>query len=190
MTEASSNTSEKENFINHSRLAQPEGLSDMLLYRLNRLRAVGGAIVLRFCEGQFGITRREWVIIALLIDEIETTSTDLAKKSQLSKSAISKALSSLQSKGLILKTVQPSNHRFSQIRLSDTGRSLYDEILPLVKRVNQDLMALLEQQQIFDLDAMLVKLESQAILMTEQINSLPKADRRHGGTQHRTSRSP
>ena len=49
-----------------SRLSQPLHYSDALLFRINRLRAVGGGLVLRYCEGQFGVTRREWVMIALL----------------------------------------------------------------------------------------------------------------------------
>ena len=48
------------------RLSAPQGLDDLLLYRLSRLLGVAGAPVIRLCEGQFGITRREWRVLALL----------------------------------------------------------------------------------------------------------------------------
>ena len=40
-------------------------LDDLLLYRLSRLLSVAGSMVIKLCEGRFGITRREWRLIAL-----------------------------------------------------------------------------------------------------------------------------
>jgi hypothetical protein len=41
----------------------------MLLFRLSRLLAVGGAAVVRLCEGRYGITRREWAVLSLLWEQ-------------------------------------------------------------------------------------------------------------------------
>ena len=41
-----------------------ETVNDLLLYRLGRLVSTGGSLVVRLCEGQFGITRREWRLLA------------------------------------------------------------------------------------------------------------------------------
>ena len=57
-----------------ARLAQPAALDDLLLYRLSRLLSVGGSMVIRLCEGRFGITRREWRVIARLAQEQELLS--------------------------------------------------------------------------------------------------------------------
>ena len=43
-----------------NRLTHPEAANDLLMYRLNRLLAVAGSLVVRLCEGGYGITRREW----------------------------------------------------------------------------------------------------------------------------------
>lgn len=43
-----------------SRLRDPQAASDLLMYRLNKLMAVSGSLVIRLCEGGYGITRREW----------------------------------------------------------------------------------------------------------------------------------
>jgi DNA-binding MarR family transcriptional regulator len=166
-----------------NRLAHPRSLPDMLLYRINRLRAVGGAIVLRFCEGQFGITRREWVVIALLVNQDGATSSELAARAELTKSAISKALGSLGQKGLVTRSAQPGDHRFARLSLSDAGKALYGEILPLVEEVNRDLMSCLSPQQVSELDTTIAQLETQASFMAERMGTLPKADRRRGGTQ-------
>lgn len=43
-------------------------IEDLLLYRLGRLASVGGAMVVRLCEGGYGITRREWAVIGQLYE--------------------------------------------------------------------------------------------------------------------------
>ena len=43
-----------------------EAFEVLLLYRMHRLTSLAGAMVVRLCEGDFGITRCEWRILALL----------------------------------------------------------------------------------------------------------------------------
>lgn len=74
------------------RLRNPQGLRDMLLSRINCVRAVGGGMVLRYCVGRFGVTRREWVLIALLQGAGPVASSELAARAQLDKSGTSMAL--------------------------------------------------------------------------------------------------
>ena len=42
----------------------PSADRDLLLYRLSAVLAGAGGIVIRQCEGRFGITRREWRLLA------------------------------------------------------------------------------------------------------------------------------
>nr|MBA2673675.1 MarR family transcriptional regulator [Ramlibacter sp.] len=65
------------------RLAEPAALDDLLLYRISRLRAVAGGMVVRLCEGRFGITWREWRVLALLAQEEGLLSSQLAERAQL-----------------------------------------------------------------------------------------------------------
>ena len=48
------------------RLTHPQAANDLLMYRLNRLLAVAGSLVVRLCEGGYGITRREWGLLLML----------------------------------------------------------------------------------------------------------------------------
>ena len=169
--------------MNRSRLEQPAALTDMLLYRINRLRAVGGGIVLRYCEGQFGITRREWVMLALLSIAPSATPSELAARAELNKPATSKAITSLARKGLVMRDPRRGDRRYVQLRLTDKGRELYGRILPLVAQVNRELMAGLTAQETALLDAILDRLEQQADRMAQQLEHLPRADRRRGGTR-------
>ena len=169
------------------RLLHPQGLPDMLLYRLNRVRAVGGGMVLRYCEGRFGVTRREWVVIALLWEAGGTTSSELAARAELDKSATSKAIVSLVKKGLVSRLPRPGDRRYFELALTPHGRKLYQQILPVVQEVNRDLMSKLAGAEIAVLDRLLQRIQERAGDMLESGPSLPRADRRRGGSARRAT---
>jgi DNA-binding MarR family transcriptional regulator len=168
-----------------ARLRQPQGLPDMLLYRLNRIRAVGGGMVLRYCEGQFGVTRREWVVIALLAGAGPITSSELAARAGLDKSATSKAVVGLVKKALVSRSLRAGDRRYIELALTPQGRKLYEQILPVVQEVNRDLMSKLTDAEIDALDRLLARIQQRAGEMLEAAPALPLADRRRGGSARR-----
>ena len=155
----------------------------MLLYRLNRLRAIGGGMVLRYCEGRYGVTRREWVMLALLSSGEAMQPSELALRAELNRSATSKAITAMVQKGLMARQSRPGDRRLAQVRLTDKGRKLYDAILPLVDEINHELMADLGAGEVAALDSMLERMQRQADLMADRLAQLPRADRRRGGTR-------
>lgn len=165
------------------RLSQPARLPDMLLYRINRLRAIGGGMVLRFCEGRFGVTRREWVMLALLSSGEPLQPSELAVRAELNRSATSKAITTMVQKGLVERRVLPGNRRVAQLRLTAAGHALYEQILPLVAEVNRELMGSLSEAEIEALDSMLDRMHEQADRMAQKLAELPRADRRGGGSR-------
>jgi len=120
-----------------NKLSRPRGIQDMFLYRINQLRAKGGGVVLRYCEGEFGITRREWVILAILSTEEVINSSALASRAELTPPATSKAVSSLLTKGLLERNVDPQNRRVARINIRTSGKDVYEQILPIVISINK-----------------------------------------------------
>jgi DNA-binding MarR family transcriptional regulator len=165
-----------------ARLSHPRGLPDMLLYRINQLRAVGGGMVLRYCEGQFGVTRREWVVLALLAAGGPAGPSELAVRAGLPKPAMSKALVALQRKGLISRAARRGDRRYAQLALTAAGEELHGRILPVVDGINRQLMAPLTEGEIAVLDGLLARMQERASEMARTMHALPPADRRHGGT--------
>jgi len=162
-----------------STLREPAGLDDLLLYKLSRLLAVGGSMVIRLCEGRFGITRREWRVIARLAQEQELLSSELADSIQLDRARTSRAVSSLVAKKLVRRQAGPSDRRQARIALTDKGRSLHASLFPLVCEINRGLLAPLAAADVRQLDVTLAALQAQADAMV-QAAQLPKADRRRG----------
>ena len=167
-----------------SRLSAPQGLDDLLLYRLSRLLGVAGAPVIRLCEGQFGITRREWRVLALLAQDDGLLSSQLAERAQLDRARTSKAITSLVAKKLLRREARPNDRRQAALALTDAGRALYVALFPMVLQINRDLLACLAGPEVSGLDAALDLLQRRADALSAHA-TLPKADRRRGsGAPH------
>lgn len=166
---------------------------DLLLYRLARLIGVAGSMVIRLCEGRFGITRREWRLIAVLASRGELGSSQLAEHAQLDRARTSKTIGSLVEKRLVSRVARAGDRRQVLLGLTESGQALYEELFPLVTQINAELMEALDKEDAARLDAFLDRLQAQAERMVQKA-VLPKADRGRrgagGGISPPSSRSP
>lgn len=169
------------------RLAQPEILDDLLLYRLSRLQAAAGGVVLRYCEGQFGITRREWRVLAVLAARGPMGSSALAEQAHLDRPRTSRAVMALAGKKLVSRTSRVGDARHIQLALTPAGRAMHSALFPLVSQINRDLLAALTPQETAQLGEMLERLQLRADVMADQ-TGLPLADRRHGSSARHLGR--
>lgn len=162
------------------RLAAPRSLDDVLLYRISRLLSTAGSMVIRLCEGSFGITRREWRLVALLAREDGVLSSELAQRAQLDRARTSRAVTSLVAKKLVRRTTGPADRREVRLTLTEAGRALHAQLFPLVLQINGELLSVLPAAQLKAIDRGLEALQAQAEAMVGRAQ-LPKANRRRGG---------
>ncbi len=152
-------------------------LNDLLLYRTSRLLSVAGGMVIRLCEGRFGITRREWRLLATLAGRGALGSSQLAEHAQLDRARTSKAVSSLVAKGLLSREQPAGDRRHVVLRLTAAGEALYAQLYPLVCAINAELLGALNADEVALLDDMLERLHARGEAMVAAAD-LPKADRR------------
>ncbi|WP_027476425.1 MarR family winged helix-turn-helix transcriptional regulator [Curvibacter gracilis] len=164
-----------------TRLRQPQAIDDMLLFRLSRLLAVGGAAVVRLCEGRYGITRREWAVLSLLWQQQGLGPSELADRVQLDRARTSKALGQLLAKQLVRREPRPGDHRRALLWLTPAGEALVSELMPQVRQLNEQLLQVLSTAEVDALDQSLARLQQQALALNQaQEPGSPKADRRLG----------
>jgi DNA-binding MarR family transcriptional regulator len=163
-----------------ARLRQPQALGDLLIYRLGRLYATAGAMTLRVCEGEFGIPRREWRLLAVLGESGELQPSELARRAELDRTRTSRALAGLQAKGLVQRQAVASDRRLARVALTEQGHALHARILPRVAAINGAMLAELGDDSVAELDTLLGALQRQASQLL-QASTWPKADRRRGG---------
>lgn len=144
------------------RLGQPQQLADLLLYRLYRLQATAGARVVRLCESEFGLTRREWRVLSFLSDHEGALSSELAEHAMLDRARTSRTITRLADKGLLSRRPRPSDRREVHLHLTDEGRRIAIELFERVAAINLEILAPLDASERLALDAMLSRLQSQA----------------------------
>lgn len=157
----------------------PTGIHQMLLFRLGRYLGTAGALAVRMCEAHFGITRRQWVVMATVADHEGLLSSELAERVQLDRSRTSRALTGLEVKGWVQRTPLPGDHRRVAVSLTEQGRRMYEVIMPRMAQIHLDLVAVLDDEEVRQLDALLARLHGQARALEheDRYGTLPRLDR-------------
>ncbi len=163
-----------------SNLTNPQAIDDFLLFRLSRVLALGGGTIRRLCEGQLGITWREWRLIASLRPGVSMLSSELANHAQLDRARTSRSISTLIAKGLINRQIVPSDQRKATVTLTDKGRSMYESFFPVVADLNLRLMQGLGDDALQALDLALTHIQTEAEKLQNEAGQ-PKANRRRSG---------
>jgi DNA-binding MarR family transcriptional regulator len=164
-------------------LAQPRTVDDLLNYRLSRLFAASGAMVIRLCEGRYGITRREWRLIALLAAHGAMSPSELAQRAHLERARTSRHITGLTARKLIRRLPVPEDGRRAEVELTQEGRELYDELFPQSVRFHCEVLSVLSPGELQDFEVALAKLTENAERIAATRPVAEKADRRHGGAR-------
>jgi DNA-binding MarR family transcriptional regulator len=159
-------------------LKQPAGIEDLLLFRMHKVIALGGGVVTRICEGHFGITRREWTVLAILARADAMAWTEAAQRCELDDARLSRAVSSLAEKGLLQKSHLPD--RQVVLALTAEGKELYAAIYPLAYEVHVEMLKALDDDLVAALEDALQRLHDQAEELVRKTD-VPKARRSRGG---------
>lgn len=167
-------------------LIHPKATDELFLYRLSRLRSAASRRVIRICEGEFGITRREWGILGLLAKDDGILSSQLAERAQLDRARTSRAVSGLVAKGLLLREARPGDRREVVLRLTEAGRAVNAAMFPRVAQINRELLSVLGEGELAALDVALMRLQAQADAMAPGPDA-PLANRRRGRLPRRAS---
>ncbi|HKX40297.1 MAG TPA: MarR family transcriptional regulator [Burkholderiaceae bacterium] len=166
-------------------LLAPRSLDDLLMYRLARVVRASGGMVTRLLEGGFGITRREWGVVASLYPLQDIISSALAERLQLDRVRTSRTLQGLVTKGLVACRRDQADKRIVHVSLTPPGRRLYEQLFPRIAQLNTELLAALEPAHVDVLALCLQQLESQGRAMSAMGRVTDKADRRAGAGRRR-----
>ncbi len=156
-------------------------IEDLLLYRLGRLSSVAGAMVVRLCEGGYGITRREWSVVAQLYENGSLPPSALAERMHRDRARTSRTLTALVAKRLVLRTIPAHDRRSALVSLTPAGRQIYEVLMPQIQAINSQILKALQPEEAAQFDEALERLQARAqTLLTELSPDLPKANRRQG----------
>lgn len=77
---------------------------------------------------KFGLTSAQWRIMAILGTFAPLSTYEIASRTSLEKSLVSRTISQLTARGLVARSVNPTDKRLLMLRFSSKGRQLFDRM--------------------------------------------------------------
>lgn len=133
-------------------------LQQFLPYRLAVLAEAVSRSVASVYATRYELTRDEWRLLAMLAETGRIQAAEAAQRTTLDKMQASRALRSLESRGLVAREVDASDRRHVLVRLLPAGRSLYRQVAPMAEARERYLLQALDDDERRVLEQVLDKL--------------------------------
>ena len=123
-------------------------LESFLPYRLSLLsNLISGAIAAVYGD-KFAISMPEWRIMMILAEYPDISADEVCRRTKIEKSVVSRSVARLLGRHLINRDVDDNDRRRSILRLSGTGLSVYDEVMPIARDYEAELLADLTAEEL------------------------------------------
>lgn len=141
---------------------KPLQLEAFLPYRLSLLsNAISGAIAAVYGD-KFAISMPEWRIMMILAEYPDISADEVCRRTKIEKSVVSRAVARLLKRHLINRDVDEKDRRRSILRLSETGLSVYDEVMPIARDYEAKLLSDLSAGELETFNDMIDRLMEKA----------------------------
>ncbi|MGC2774448.1 MAG: MarR family transcriptional regulator [Bradyrhizobium sp.] len=129
-------------------------------YRLARLAEQVSLAVAEVYADRFALSRQEWRILAALGEQPRLPTKEIGRLTTLDKMNVSRAMQSLETRGIVTRSRDPEDGRERIVTLSAAGRALYRKIVPYALAREADLLDVLTREEAATLNAVVDKLLS------------------------------
>ena len=143
-------------------------LSEFLPYQLSITSNAVSDLIARSYRGRFGLKIPEWRVMAVLGERPSATQRDLVTLTQMDKVTVNRASKELVDRGLIARAPNESDGRSHHLALTEVGRELYHQIVPLALSVEAEIEEILGGEQTRALEDMLAKLRERVAEMEKR----------------------
>ena len=109
-------------------------------------------------QQQFGIDLHQWRVMAVLGEESNLSAQDVSERTAMDKVAVSRAVKKLLTAKMISRTFAEDDKRRSILALTSTGNAIYQQVVPLAKSYEMELLNQLSESEIDHLVKLLNKL--------------------------------
>ena len=122
-------------------------LMEFLPYLLSvTSNAVSGRIALEY-KVQFGLSVPEWRVMAVLGDHEPLTQRELTGMTLMDKVAVNRACKVLDERALIARSPNVQDGRSHLLVLTEAGREMHGQIMPLAVNMTRRIMGVLSQEE-------------------------------------------
>ncbi len=143
-----------------AKTAQKLTLAEFLPYQLSITSNAVSDLIARAYRGRFALKVPEWRLMAVLGERASATQRQLCEATAMDKVSVNRASKALEDRGLIGRAPNAADGRSHHLALTDTGRELYDQIVPLALSVEAELEKILGSGEAKALESMLAQLRA------------------------------
>lgn len=123
-------------------------ISEYLSYKISILYRLMVRRSARFLNSTHDLSVAEWWTIGQLAVNPKTTVSELVDSTQNDKAQVSRSATNLIAKGFVEKEDNPLDKRSSLLSLTDSGKALYDEVIPMRQKTQSLLLEQLTEEEL------------------------------------------
>jgi MarR family transcriptional regulator, temperature-dependent positive regulator of motility len=127
-------------------------------WRLNFLANFFTGPIYAQIQERFGLSRPGFVILFSLSQQDGLVARDICLVTGLPKNSISRAVTELETKGLIERDTDAADRRAKPLKLTGQGIALLEEVVPLFKTRQQAMLAVLDDTEAVEFERLITKL--------------------------------
>jgi DNA-binding MarR family transcriptional regulator len=143
-------------------------LTEFFPYQLTQLQAKVSDNIAEIYTGKFDLSRQEWRVLAYLGNGELLSAKQIGEQTNLEKMPASRAISKMQTQGLLVKSADNTDKRSSLLKLTEHGLSIYQQLIPMVLKREQELLSVLSIQDKNQLTEIIEKLTLKSIEITNR----------------------
>jgi DNA-binding MarR family transcriptional regulator len=136
----------------------PLELEHFLPYRLSILSNTVSQSIATEYQDRFELSMTEWRVMTILARFPEISAREVVDRSAMDKVAVSRAVARLVNASRVDRGIHDGDKRRSVLQLSEAGWAIHDEVAPLARAHERDLLARLNEGEQAQLNSILDKL--------------------------------
>lgn len=146
-------------------------LADFLPYQLSVTSNAVSSLIAERYRSRFGLKIAEWRVMAILGDAGSATQRELTEATLMDKVAVNRACKVLEERGLVMRQPNADDGRSHLLELTDEGRAIHGEVMPLARAMEAEIFATLDAAEIDQLQDLLRRIFTQ----TEKMRPAPRS---------------
>ena len=146
-------------------------LADFLPYQLSVTSNAVSSLIAEQYRSRFGLKIAEWRVMAILGDAGSATQRELTEATLMDKVAVTRACKVLEERGLVMRQPNADDGRSHLLELTDEGRAIHGEVMPLARAMEAEIFATLDAAEIDQLQDLLRRIFAQ----TERMRPAPRS---------------
>lgn len=139
----------------------PLELEHFLPYRLSILSNTVSQAIADDYQNRYDLSMTEWRVMAVLGRYEGLSARQVAERTAMDKVAVSRALARLVAAGRVDRTIHDADKRRSVLSLTATGWAMHDDVAPMARMRERELLAKLDADERTWLTRILDKLLSE-----------------------------